>query len=174
MTGARRFAAPRVFPHNRSRNVQSQCPTAEDYVIDGPEDSERDLMSSHRDTQAVSAPGCRTLRAIRCARRGSPCGRELRFTLLRPSDARARRYGASARDLTAIETLKRGGCAADAAIAAAACLGFLEPTGSGLGGDCYVLLWDPGDRKLKVACWIRPITRRTRSEPRDRARALDA
>jgi gamma-glutamyltranspeptidase/glutathione hydrolase len=45
--------------------------------------------------------------------------------------------------LTAIETLKRGGCAADAAIAAAACLGFLEPTGSGLGGDCYVLLWDP-------------------------------
>jgi gamma-glutamyltranspeptidase/glutathione hydrolase len=50
--------------------------------------------------------------------------------------------------LTAIETLKRGGCAADAAIAAAACLGFLEPTGSGLGGDCYVLLWDPGRAKL--------------------------
>src|SRR6202789_4646583 len=46
--------------------------------------------------------------------------------------------------LTAIETLKRGGSAADAAIAAAACLGFLEPTGSGLGGDCYVLVWDPG------------------------------
>ena len=50
--------------------------------------------------------------------------------------------------LTAIETLKRGGCAADAAIAAAACLGFLEPTGSGLGGDCYVLLWDPARGKL--------------------------
>jgi gamma-glutamyltranspeptidase/glutathione hydrolase len=50
--------------------------------------------------------------------------------------------------LTAIETLKRGGSAADAAIAAAACLGFLEPTGSGLGGDCYVLLWDPKRRKL--------------------------
>ncbi len=50
--------------------------------------------------------------------------------------------------LTAIETLKRGGCAADAAIAAAACLGFLEPTGSGLGGDCYVLVWDPGTAKL--------------------------
>src|SRR5580692_3830214 len=50
--------------------------------------------------------------------------------------------------LTAIETLKRGGCAADAAIAAAACLGFLEPTGSGLGGDCYVLVWDPGRAKL--------------------------
>ena len=50
--------------------------------------------------------------------------------------------------LTAIETLKRGGCAADAAIAAAACLGFLEPTGSGLGGDCYVLVWDPRRAKL--------------------------
>jgi gamma-glutamyltranspeptidase / glutathione hydrolase len=45
--------------------------------------------------------------------------------------------------LTAIETLKRGGSAADAAIAANACLGFLEPTSAGLGGDCYVLMWDP-------------------------------
>ncbi|WP_446742834.1 gamma-glutamyltransferase family protein [Silvibacterium acidisoli] len=45
--------------------------------------------------------------------------------------------------LAAIETLKRGGSAADAAIAANACLGFLEPTSSGLGGDCYVLAWDP-------------------------------
>ena len=45
--------------------------------------------------------------------------------------------------LVAIETLKRGGSAADAAIAANACLGFLEPTSSGLGGDCYVMLWDP-------------------------------
>ncbi len=45
--------------------------------------------------------------------------------------------------LAAIETLKKGGSAADAAIAANACLGFLEPTSSGLGGDCYVMLWDP-------------------------------
>ncbi len=45
--------------------------------------------------------------------------------------------------LTAIEILKRGGSAADAAIAANACLGFLEPTSSGLGGDCYAMVWDP-------------------------------
>src|SRR6201992_3240236 len=45
--------------------------------------------------------------------------------------------------LAAIETLKRGGSAADAAVAANACLGFLEPTSSGLGGDCFVLAWDP-------------------------------
>jgi gamma-glutamyltranspeptidase / glutathione hydrolase len=50
--------------------------------------------------------------------------------------------------LTAIEILKRGGSAADAAVAAAACLGFLEPTGSGLGGDCYALIWDPKLSKL--------------------------
>lgn len=45
--------------------------------------------------------------------------------------------------LTAIETLKRGGSAIDAAIAANACLGFLEPTSSGIGGDCFVMVWDP-------------------------------
>jgi gamma-glutamyltranspeptidase/glutathione hydrolase len=45
--------------------------------------------------------------------------------------------------LAAIETLKRGGSAADAAIAANACLGFLEPTSSGLGGDCFAMIWDP-------------------------------
>jgi gamma-glutamyltranspeptidase / glutathione hydrolase len=45
--------------------------------------------------------------------------------------------------LCAIETLKRGGTAVDAAIAVNACLGFLEPTSSGLGGDCYAMVWDP-------------------------------
>ncbi|WP_213981187.1 gamma-glutamyltransferase family protein [Sphingomonas sp. dw_22] len=42
-----------------------------------------------------------------------------------------------------IEILKRGGSAVDAAIAINACLGFLEPTSSGIGGDCFVMLWDP-------------------------------
>ena len=45
--------------------------------------------------------------------------------------------------LTAIEILKRGGSAVDGAVAANACLGFLEPTSAGLGGDCYAMLWDP-------------------------------
>ena len=50
--------------------------------------------------------------------------------------------------LSAIETLKRGGSAVDAAIAANACLGFLEPVSSGLGGDCFAFVWDPKVGKL--------------------------
>ncbi len=51
--------------------------------------------------------------------------------------------------MAAIETLKRGGSAVDAAIAMNACLGFLEPTSSGLGGDCYAMVWDPKTRKVQ-------------------------
>jgi gamma-glutamyltranspeptidase / glutathione hydrolase len=45
--------------------------------------------------------------------------------------------------LAAIEILKKGGSAVDAAIAMNACLGFLEPTACGIGGDVFAMLWDP-------------------------------
>jgi gamma-glutamyltranspeptidase / glutathione hydrolase len=49
---------------------------------------------------------------------------------------------------TAIEMLKRGGSAVDAAVAANAVLGFVEPVSSGLGGDCFAFVWDPKAGKL--------------------------
>jgi gamma-glutamyltranspeptidase / glutathione hydrolase len=48
----------------------------------------------------------------------------------------------------AIEMLKRGGSAVDAAVAANAVLGFVEPVSSGLGGDCFAFVWDPKAGKL--------------------------
>ena len=47
-----------------------------------------------------------------------------------------------------IDTLKRGGSAVDAAIAMNACLGVLEPTSSGIGGDAYAMIWDPAAGKV--------------------------
>jgi gamma-glutamyltranspeptidase/glutathione hydrolase len=43
-----------------------------------------------------------------------------------------------------LETLARGGSAADAAVATAACMTVLEPTTNGIGGDAFALVWDAG------------------------------
>lgn len=48
----------------------------------------------------------------------------------------------------AIDMLRAGGSAVDAAIAANAALGFLEPVSCGVGGDCFVMLWDPKAGKV--------------------------
>jgi gamma-glutamyltranspeptidase/glutathione hydrolase len=50
--------------------------------------------------------------------------------------------------LAAIEILKKGGSAVDAAVCANAILGFGEPISCGVGGDCFALLWDPKTKKV--------------------------
>ena len=47
-----------------------------------------------------------------------------------------------------VEILKAGGSAADAAIATNACLGLMEPTANGLGGDLFAILWDPKAKRV--------------------------
>jgi gamma-glutamyltranspeptidase / glutathione hydrolase len=48
----------------------------------------------------------------------------------------------------AIDILKKGGSAVDAAIAANACLGLMAPVMNGIGGDLFAIVWDPKSQQL--------------------------
>ncbi len=48
----------------------------------------------------------------------------------------------------AIDIMKKGGTAIDTAIAVNAANGLMEPTGCGVGGDLFAIVWDPKTGKL--------------------------
>jgi len=47
-----------------------------------------------------------------------------------------------------LDILKKNGTAIDAAIAANIALGLMEPTGSGIGGDLFAIVWDAKEKRL--------------------------
>ena len=47
-----------------------------------------------------------------------------------------------------LDIMKAGGNAMDAAVAMAAAMPLLEPTGNGLGSDCFALVWIEKEQKL--------------------------
>ncbi len=64
----------------------------------------------------------------------------------------------------ALDLLRQGGSAVDAAIGANAALGLMEPVGCGIGGDLFALIWDPAAQALEGL---------NASGPAPRARSLD-
>ena len=73
-----------------------------------------------------------------------------------------------------VQVLERGGNAMDAAIATNAVMGLMEPTGNGIGGDLFAIVWDAKTQKLYGLNGSGRSPQTLTLEPHDRQRRREA
>src|SRR5438094_8549984 len=93
-------------------------------------------------------PGlCFALATVLAAERHTPkANRTGRSVVMAPHGMVAASHPLAAQ--VGLDVLKKGGSAADAAIATNAVLGLMEPMMCGIGGDLYAIVWDAKTKKL--------------------------
>src|SRR6266446_5902515 len=90
---------------------------------------------------------CFSLASVLAAERHTPRAyRSGRSVVMAPHGMVAASHPLAAQ--VGLDVLKKGGTAADAAIAVNAMLGLMEPMMCGIGGDLYAIVWDAKTKKL--------------------------
>jgi len=113
-------------------------------------------MNSFKKYISIRIPAAGILMGFLMTMTGNPLCAQVRYNNGRNFSSRSEALGEHGMVCTSqpfatqvgLEILKKGGTAIDAAIAANAMLGLMEPTGSGMGGDIFAIVWDAKSQKL--------------------------